>query len=299
MAIGTIGVLLILVTSLAISYIRESRLSRFSYDEVITSSAAEGEFEYGMLKTRNHRDGFQDSTFSGELDGNILDLSTPRSSGLHTEYNIVAASTGTVFTLSGSEHLIVPLFASSGSLLPLSVLSRDPSYDLSVTNASNLTVSGIADLSWTIIAMSGAESIAITGNGNIGPTTQWVIRIQAIQCYDKNGSLWTHPNDLDALGNCTGVYSDSLSGETVAYSYDETRAIVDFLSTKTDPYFILYNPATTPLSVDIASTSPFALPTLTLTSTATKWDGSQVFQFVEDKGKYYDALKYGVYNTGN
>lgn len=101
MAIGTIGVLLILVTSLAISYIRESRLSRYSYDDVIASTAAEGEFEYAMLKTRNHKDGFQDATFSGELDGNILDLSTPRSAGLHAQYNIVASSTGQTFSLSG------------------------------------------------------------------------------------------------------------------------------------------------------------------------------------------------------
>ncbi len=64
MAIGTIGVLLILITSLAATYIRESRLARFAYDDVIASVAAEGQFEYAMLKTRNHRDGFQDATFS-------------------------------------------------------------------------------------------------------------------------------------------------------------------------------------------------------------------------------------------
>ena len=79
MAIGTIGVLLVLVTSLAISYIRESRLSRYSYDEVIASAAAEGQFEYAMLKVRNHRDGFQDRVSSSESDGRMLDLSTPRS----------------------------------------------------------------------------------------------------------------------------------------------------------------------------------------------------------------------------
>ncbi len=297
MAIGTIWVLLILVTSLAISYIRESKLSRFSYDEVIASTAAEGEFEYSMLKTRNHRDWFQDATFSGELDGNILDLSTPRSSGLHTEYAIVAASTGTVFTLSGSEHLIIPLFASSGSLLPLSVSSRDPSYDSTVSNVSNLTVSGIPYLSWTITAMSGSESIAITGVWDITTLSQGSIRIQAIQCYDRNGTLWTHPADLDDLGNCIWVYSDSQLWQTVAYSYDETKLISDFLSTKIDPYFILYNPNSTVIDITFSSTTPFSLPTLRLTATASKWDSSQVFQFVEDKSRYYDALKYGIYNT--
>jgi hypothetical protein len=54
-----------------------------------------------MLKVKNHRDGFQDATFSGELDGNLLDLTTPRSSGLRAEYNILASSVDESFTLSG------------------------------------------------------------------------------------------------------------------------------------------------------------------------------------------------------
>jgi hypothetical protein len=65
----------------------------------------------------------------------------------------------------------------------------------------------------------------------------------------------------------------------------------------TDPYFILYNPATIDISPHFRSATPFSLPTLTIRSTASKWESSQVFQFIEDKSKYYDALKYGVYNT--
>jgi hypothetical protein len=41
MALGTIGVLLIIVTSLATMYLRELHLSRASYDEIIASSSAE------------------------------------------------------------------------------------------------------------------------------------------------------------------------------------------------------------------------------------------------------------------
>lgn len=296
MAIGTTWVLLILVTSLAISYIRESRLSRYSYDEVIASTAAEGEFEYAMLKVRNHRDGFQDTTFSGELDGNLLDLSTPRSVWLHSQYQISAASTAQIFTLSGQQHLIVPLFVGTGTIL--SGFSKNPNYETGVDNTRGLNISGISGLSWAITAMSGSESIAITGVGDIGDTTLWKIRVKAIQCYDENGILGLHPTDLDSLGNCTGVYSDSQSWETVAYSYDVTESISLFLSTKIDPYFIIYNADNMAHDITFSSTTPFALPTLILRATASKWESSQVFQFVEDKGKYYDALKYGVYNTG-
>lgn len=50
-----------------------------------------------MLKIRNHKDGFQDIVSSTEPDGKIMELSTPRSAGLQSEYTIVAASSGKTF----------------------------------------------------------------------------------------------------------------------------------------------------------------------------------------------------------
>ncbi len=287
MAIGTIAVLLILVTSLAITYMRESKLSRFSYNEVLVSTAAEWAFEYGMLKIRNNKDGFEDATFSGEVDGNILDLSTSRSQWLHTEYDITASSTGHIFSISGSEHLVIPLFSSTGSAI-IGVTSKSPIYNTWVINTTNFEVSGIGGISWTIVAMSGSQNIAITGNGNISPTTSGLIRVKTSQCYSK----------ID--GTIKLCSSLSPGDEEVVYTYDETKTIADFLSSKIDPYFILYNSNTataSPMLVNITSAKPFSLPTMTLTAKSSKWDTSQIFQFVEDKGRYYDALKYGIYNN--
>ncbi len=300
-AIGTIWVLLILVTSLAISYIRESRLSRYSYDEIIVSAAAEWQFEYAMLKIKNHRDGFQDTTFSGELDGNILNLSTLRSARLRSEYQISAASTDTNFTLSGGQHLIIPLFADSGSLLPVSIGSKDPILS-DIRHTSWLKVDGISGLSWSITAMSGSQSVSLWGVGNIDTTTNGSIRVKVSQCYNKiDGSIKLCSNFVDW-------------DEEILYSYDNIGSISDFLRSDgtiefgiapnrvkmkiTDPYFMLYNSDNVPRNILFTSTTPFTLPTLIVRSIATQWDSSQIFQFVDDKGKYYDALKYGVYNTG-
>jgi hypothetical protein len=41
MAIGTIAVLLLLVSSLALTYIREYKITRFSYNDVLASTNAE------------------------------------------------------------------------------------------------------------------------------------------------------------------------------------------------------------------------------------------------------------------
>ncbi|MFZ2256461.1 MAG: hypothetical protein WAW59_06690 [Patescibacteria group bacterium] len=64
---------------LASTYIREMKLSRTSYDEVLAYANAEGMFEYAMLKVRNHREGFADSVENTELDGKILIPTTERS----------------------------------------------------------------------------------------------------------------------------------------------------------------------------------------------------------------------------
>ncbi|NRH21299.1 hypothetical protein HOO68_04615 [Candidatus Gracilibacteria bacterium] len=298
MALGVTGVLLIIVTSLAITYIRESQLSRYSYNEVLASTAGEGSFEYGMLKIRNHKDGFQDIVSSTEPDGKIMELSTPRSAGLQSEYTIVAASSGKTFIVGDGEHLVIPLFTSDESpITPGGIHSKNPSYNTGSINSSGLYISGIGSLSWTIIAMDGLKSVALTGDGDINPLKNGIIRVQAVQCYDSSGNLGIHPGDLDALGNCTGIYSEALGGEAITYSYDTTESIASFLSTKQDPYFVIQNSTLSDLSLNFSSTLPFSLPTISITATANKGDSSQVFKFTEDKGKYYDALKYGIYNN--
>ena len=85
--------------------------------------------------------------------------------------------------------------------------------------------------------------------------------------------------------------------EELVFSFDKTMKINDFLSTYTDPYFIVFNPTLNPIDINLRSSTPFALPTVTFTTWSKKWDSSQVFQFTEDKSKYYDALKYGIFNT--
>jgi hypothetical protein len=75
----------------------------------------------------------------------------------------------------------------------------------------------------------------------------------------------------------------------------------DFLSSVENPYFMLYNNTSEIKTITIKSdpSTPFALPTLIVTAQAQKNDSLQTFRFVEDKSRYYDALKYGIYNDGN
>jgi hypothetical protein len=70
--------------------------------------------------------------------------------------------------------------------------------------------------------------------------------------------------------------------------------VSDFITSVSDPYFLLYNDTPSSLQVTVQSQTPFALPTLDIEARATKNQSSQVYRFRDDRGRYYDALKYGV-----
>ena len=61
--------------------------------------------------------------------------------------------------------------------------------------------------------------------------------------------------------------------EELFYTYDITDSIANFLSTKQDPYFIIYNSGTvtsSPISITLSGSTAFTLPIMTIRSTAHK-----------------------------
>lgn len=284
MALGVIAVLLIVVTGLASTYIREMKLSRTTYDEVIAYANAEGMFEYAMLKVRNHREWFADSVENIEPDGKILIPVSERSRWLQGSYSIVASAKEYTQLLSSNEHLIIPLFVADESIIPVWIRSKNPLVSWKTKKTQWLRVE-LWDLSWTIIAMSGSESIGITWNGEIIPQKSGIIRHKTSQCYGKNDG-----SKID----CSLIQTWD---EEIQYFYDESKNIGDFLSETTDAYLMVYNNTPASQSIKIASESEFSLPTLSVQSESRKNDSVQVFRFTEDKSRYYDALKYGVYNA--
>ncbi len=284
MALGTIAVLLLIVTGLASTYMREMKLSRASYDEVVALGTAEGMFEYAMLKVRNHREWFADIVDHTDIDGNILIPITDRSKNMKSSYSIKASSNDYTVKLHPNNHLILPLFTSTGSYI--SGLSRNPQQELWSENTQELSVS-LGQTSWTIIAMSWSESMWLTGSGDITPVTLGNIRKKVSRCYSHHNATEIPCGQLNLL----------LWDEELEYFYDESIVVSDFMRMVSSPYLMVFNTTNTPQQIHIQSRNMFALPTLTIRSEAQKNNSLQVFEFTEDKSKYYDALKYGIYNN--
>jgi hypothetical protein len=316
-ALGTIGVLLIIVIGLASVYLRELKLSRASYDDIVASAGAEGAFEYAMLKIRNHREGFADSMTTDDRDGKMLELTTERSKGMKSSYKITANSLNYTFVVSSGAHLIIPLFTANESFIDGSSSSKKPFYNTSVINTSNIVVNWFTDMPWTIVAMSGSTSLGITGTGNINSSTKWIIRVRWTDCFNWDWSRGT----LDVSWNCvvtafTHPDGTITQGESLEYFYDLSGKVSDFLAGNgtiifnpsdtpliqikpnvSSPYLMIYNSTSSPQSISISSTTPFTLPNLMVEASAEKNKSLQVFRFIEDKSRYYDALKYGAYNN--
>ncbi|MBP9779713.1 hypothetical protein KBD33_03780 [Candidatus Gracilibacteria bacterium] len=286
MALGTIGILLIIVVGIANLFINELRLSRISYDEVVAYAGAEGAFEYGMLKVRNHREGFEDELNSSEPDGTMLNLLSDRSKNMKVTYTIESASSEMIFTVGPNEHLIIPLFASTEDPIIPGGTSKKPHKNINVGKVTNLYVEGINGLKWTIVAMSGSESTGLSGEDNISPLSPGQIREQSAECYDSNGDPQS----------CSITYEEKLE-----YFWDKELKVSDYLgdSDITDPYLMIFNSENSSKDIRIATdpTTPFSLPELTIEASAKKNQSLQVFRFREDHSKYYEALKYGIYNN--
>ena len=325
MALGITTVLMIMVTGLSMIYVREMKISRLSYDEILTQSAAEWMFEYGMLKIKNHADGFADEVIAGsgenaDFDGKMFALSTPRSKGMQMDYKIEAQSTSGSFQIAPNGVLTIPLGVWSSD--DISGKSKDPQKSERIDVTQWLNVSGISnEVTWTIAATAKFQEdgkgidipVALAGTGAFNPETLGVLTMKRFVCYIQQGDESYKSKEQDTPCDTTDKEKEAPGQEM--YFYTTTWKVSDFVKDfikegKKDFgsgngkltnvefknfYLILKNNSTETKTAEIKSETPFALPQYKITATAQKWDAKQVFEFWEDKSEVYAFLNYGYY----
>ena len=89
-----------------------------------------------MLKVRNHREGFEDSMKSDDIDTVIFSGSSDRTKNTKTTYTIEAQTGSHIFTVGPDEHLILPLFVGNGNILAPGS-SKDPSFNSAILPTKN------------------------------------------------------------------------------------------------------------------------------------------------------------------
>lgn len=240
MALGITAILMIAVTSLATIYIKEYKISRLSYDEVLSEWVVEWMFEYGMLKIRNHADGFADevSSFSGDLDANMFKLSTPRSEGMNMKYTIEANSTTKEFTIGSGSFLTIPLFIGTDDRIESSKESFKPNIWEKIKITEWLQIEGLDDnIHWTISATDeNGKNIWLQGKWNIDNSELWELQLTNYYCvYFINGTKREFNSSIPCLeGTDTDAtsYQMATDKEELQYSYKIQDTVGNFFNMK-------------------------------------------------------------------
>ena len=308
MALWSTGVLLIIVVGMANIFLSEMRLSRLQYDSILSATQAEWAFEYAMLKVKNHRDGFVDRMDSSSPDALIFSGASPRTDKVGIQYRIEAQNTNIVFSGWNDDYTIFPLFVGKcqGYIDPLK--SCDPTTYTGITQVRNITELSTSwnpnDLSWSIVALSGSENISIAWSWAIDGTEIATMRLEWESCYDSWGIEKPVSINLNPDGSCPNPYNQASWGDTITYFYDLTWSTLQFLNssgqfvitTINNPYILIFS-SWANANITLKTDTPFTLPELKIITEARKGNALQSIRFSEDKSKYYDALKYGIYNT--
>lgn len=301
-ALGTTGFLLILAIWLANIFISEMKINRMVYDGIMAYTAGEWAFEYAKLKIKNHRDGFSDALTPKDIDANLLDGSLPRSKGVLMTYEMTAQSKDSTFSLAPGEYLILPLFVGDDALLVPGWSSKRPTTSDHITSVTEINVDGIDERhSWTLLGTASQnQSIWLTGKGNINfGSSKWTIRNKSIQCYDKDARLKPPYIPLTVYGRCPPPYDSTSGGEELEYFYDTENSVREFMSSGaiSERFITVFNDSDRVSTITVTTDAPFSLPTSELVTNGKIGKTSQTFRFTEDKSKYYDALKYGLYEA--
>ncbi|GAB0174535.1 MAG: hypothetical protein HHAS10_04140 [Candidatus Altimarinota bacterium] len=304
-ALGSIGVLMIIVIGMVQVFLTEMRLSRYQYDYILANEQVEGAFEYAMLKVGNHRDGFQDEVTESDLDQILFSGATDRTTNNKITYHIYAQTGNLRETILPGDYLIFPLFSGDDDYIVSGKPSKIPNINTGSTIVDNFRMSlsmTPENIYWSIIAMSGSQNVSLSGTGEINGTEKGLSRLIGVECIDNAG------NSVAPIDNSCPPAIISAGGEALQYFFDQESTVEDFLKVHgvgvnarqvQDPYFLVFNKGANPVNLLIQSnaSTPFALQNLTIVVEAKKGKAIQTIRFNSDKSKYYDGLKYSLYDT--
>ena len=283
LSIFVIWFLLIISTGVLNMYMTEMKINRSLYNGITTYAWAEWSLEYALLKSKNHRDGFWDAVSDIEPDSNLLSGYTRRINGLRLNYTFQNHSNNFSGTIQAGEHLIFPLFIGTGTVLGWSSIHPNKT-DLIAAVKKQLTLTMGWPLGWNIIMIqqSNGETIGITGTGNISihyPTL------------DQTGVIREYIEE-----SIQDIWWDVL--DTQEYFIHSNTWVANFLNRwdLTEPYLLIFNPGNVWYSVELQTDSPFALPMNSIVASShIGTTAKQTIEFSEDKSKYYESLKYGLF----
>lgn len=251
------------------------RSTRLVYNSIVSYEWAKWANEYALLKIKNHSEWFSDSVTSSDFDSNLLakNIWMTNTKDQQMTYEIINTAKSYSWSLKEWEFDIIPMFIDEWELIQNS--SKNPNKTTeNISKALTLNLSWDNEFSWNII-----------WNDSVWDT-YWVSWSWMNLSLITQNSLWiSKKTETDA----------NLPTWTKKLTYENIK-IWDFLNNYSSNYLVIYNTSNAELTYSISSNENFALPKLKIIWSSKIWDFRQNIEFVENKNKYFDSLKYSIYN---
>ncbi|EKD66262.1 MAG: hypothetical protein ACD_49C00056G0017 [uncultured bacterium (gcode 4)] len=265
--------LIILSAWILFLVLQESKITRTVLNTVSTYAGAEWSLEYALLKIKNHEDWFSDSVNNDDFDSNFLANNTVAAKNQIIWYDIYNSSSTYTWYIKSSWFEIIPLFYDKWSLIQTN--SKNPNPNTSdISKTLNFKFNSDTWITWNIIWNNASwDTFWIVGSGSSFGTG-----------YTVSSSIWLFKKTYE-----------NTSTDAIDFKL-ENIDIWTFLATYSNNYLIIYNHNLSDVSYTMESSNWFSLPNLEIISYSNIWDFKQNIKFTENKSKYFDILKYSLFN---
>ncbi|EKE28567.1 MAG: hypothetical protein ACD_3C00043G0006 [uncultured bacterium (gcode 4)] len=272
---------LVVVSAWVLSIVlQESRNTRLVYNSISTYAWAEWAQEYALLKIKNHEEWFQDSIVEGQDSDSKLLAVNPGSINKidqYIEYTMSTNSKKYSSTIASWDFEIIPLFFDPGS--PMQINSKHPSLTWALVKSASLKLVWNWNFVWNIIWNDASWQTF----GMAWTWSNWV-------------SIWGGYSVSSENGQIKKIVADSDMWWDIKKVTFSTMKIKDFIAMYNHNYLILYNPTNSSFPYSIESLEWFSTPKTSIIASSRIWNFKQNVLFEEDKNRYFEALKYSIFN---
>lgn len=269
--------LIVLSSGVLFLVLRETSITRTAFNTISTYAWSEWALEYALLKIKNHSDWFQDKINKDDDDSKILANNSSKinkNKDALISYEMFNFSKDYTSTILPQEFEIIPLFFDKWRLIQTN--SKDP----------NKQTSDIAKtLKFIFNSWTGITRNIIWNDSSWN--SFWIVWTGSI--------FWTWYSALESSWILKKTYSNS-STDADDFVFDYNYDIGSFLSNYTDNYLIIYNNNSSSITYNLKSYEWFSTPKTEVISSSNIWDFKQNIRFQDDKSKYFDMLKYSLFN---
>lgn len=265
--------LIILSSWILFLVLQESKITRTVFNTVSTYAGAEWSLEYALLKIKNHEEWFSDSINKDDSDSNLLANNSVVAKNQIIWYDIYNSSSTYSGSIKSSWFEIIPLFYDRWDIIQTN--SKNPNVNTSnISKTLNFNFNSNSWVTWNIIWNNATwDTFWIAGTGSSFGTG-----------YTVSTTSWIFKKTYE-----------NASTDAIDFKL-ENLDIWTFLNTYNNNYLIVYNHNLWDIDYSMESGDGFALPNLEIISHSNIWDFKQNLQFAENKSKYFDILKYSLFN---